>query len=64
MQPVKILDLKEAENLSKHFFGHFPIEIPIEKKPGGGGLELEQTLPEAQRTQGIDSLTWVIFPAK
>ena len=23
-----------------------------------------QTLPEAQRTQGIDSLTWVISPAK
>ena len=24
----------------------------------------KQTLPEAQRTQGIDSLTWVISPAK
>ena len=26
--------------------------------------ELSKTLPEAQRTQGIDSLTWVISPAK
>ena len=24
----------------------------------------DKTLPEAQRTQGIDSLTWVISPAK
>ena len=24
----------------------------------------KKTLPEAQQTQGIDSLTWVISPAK
>ena len=37
---VKILDSKEAENLSrtKHFFGHFAIEIPIEKSLVGEGL--------------------------
>ena len=23
-----------------------------------------QTMPEAQRTQGIDTLTWIISPAK
>ena len=25
---------------------------------------VNKTLPEAQRTQGIDSLTWIISPAK
>ena len=31
---------------------------------GGRGSFPIQTLPEAQRTQGIDSLSWVISPAK
>ena len=32
--------------------------------PLSGEEAINKTLPEAQRIQGIDSLTWVISPAK
>ena len=39
------------------------IEKNVEKKLRIGWEKVE-TLPEAQRTQGIESMTWIIFPTK
>ena len=40
------------------------IIIIILNAKGMRGALIYKTLPEAQRTQGIDSLTCLIFPAK
>ena len=49
--------LWKIARLTLYFCDYEDLTIPL-------WLNIIKTLPEAQRTQGIDSLTWVISPAK
>ena len=44
------------------FFAH--LKLFVRSQCFNKNMNIHKTLPEAQRTQGIDSLTWVISPAK